>query len=112
MREPQPEMANRAMSCSVPAPLEAKRVMSFSTIEIIGFVAALLTTGSWVPQALRTLRTRDARAISLSMQLLFSSGTALWLTYGVMISSWPVVLANAVTMALVLAILAMKLRYG
>lgn len=86
--------------------------MSLSAIEIIGFVAALLTTGSWVPQALRTIRTRDTRAISLTMQVLFAAGTALWLTYGVMISSWPVVIANALTFALVLTILTLKLRFG
>ncbi|AMJ60753.1 SemiSWEET family sugar transporter [Bosea sp. PAMC 26642] len=86
--------------------------MTLSTIEIIGFVAALLTTGSWVPQAWRTIRTRDTRSISLWMQVLFAAGTAMWLTYGLMISSWPVVVANTLTLVLVLSILALKLRFG
>lgn len=113
MRKPEPKNANRAMPCGRSRCRSGNhRPMSFSAIEILGFVAALLTTGSWVPQALRTLRTRDTRAISLWMQVLFACGTALWLTYGVMISSWPVVLANALTLALVSMILALKLRFG
>jgi MtN3 and saliva related transmembrane protein len=80
-------------------------------IETIGYVAATLTTGSFVPQAWQTFRTRDVSGISLGMYSVFVVGSALWLTYGVMISAVPVVIANAVTLGLALAILAMKLRY-
>jgi MtN3 and saliva related transmembrane protein len=80
-------------------------------IETIGYLAATLTTGSFVPQAWQTFRTRDVSGISLGMYSVFMVGTALWLTYGLMIAAVPVVIANAVTLGLALAILAMKLRY-
>lgn len=81
-------------------------------IEAVGAGAALLTTFCWVPQALRTIRLRDARAISLPAQLAFGSGLALWLVYGVLIASWPLIAANAISLALVAVIVATKLRYG
>jgi MtN3 and saliva related transmembrane protein len=80
-------------------------------IETIGYVAATLTTGSFVPQAWQTFRTRDVSGISLGMYSVFVVGSALWLTYGLMIAAVPVVIANAVTLGLALAILAMKVRY-
>jgi MtN3 and saliva related transmembrane protein len=77
----------------------------------IGYVAAALTTLSFVPQALHTFRTRDVRGISLGMYSAFTLGVALWLVYGVLVSAWPVVVANAITLVLALAILVMTLRY-
>ena len=81
-------------------------------IEAFGTLAALLTTLSWVPQALRTIRLKDTRAISLPSQLAFGAGLALWVVYGVLLWSWPLMISNAVTLALVSVIVAMKLRYG
>ena len=81
-------------------------------IDWVGSVAAFLTTASFVPQAWHTFRTRDVSGISLGMYSLFTLGVALWLVYGWMQQAWPVVLANAVTLALALMILGMKLRYG
>jgi MtN3 and saliva related transmembrane protein len=69
-------------------------------IEAIGFTAAALTTVSFVPQVLRTLRTRDTRAISLWMYVLFSAGVALWGLYGLLIGSWPVIAGNLITLVL------------
>ena len=86
--------------------------MSPTAVETLGFVAAALTSLCWLPQAWRTIRTRDTRAISLWTQSLFAAGTALWLTYGLQIGSWPVIVANALTLALVLMIVTMKLRFG
>ena len=80
--------------------------------EVIGYLAALLTTCSFVPQAWHTFRTRDVRGISLGMYSVFAVGVGLWLLYGVLLAAWPIVLANSVTLALALAILAMKLRYS
>ena len=80
--------------------------------EWIGFAAASLTTASFVPQAWLTFRTRDVRGISLGMYSVFTLGVALWLAYGVALAAWPIVVANAVTLCLAAAILAMKLRYG
>jgi MtN3 and saliva related transmembrane protein len=80
--------------------------------EWIGFVAATLTTLSFVPQAVRTIRTRDTRGISLWMYVMFTVGLACWLAYGFVLMSWPMILSNIVTLLLSLTILAMKLRYG
>ncbi|GIX25622.1 MULTISPECIES: SemiSWEET transporter [Caldimonas] len=79
--------------------------------ELIGYLAACLTTLSFLPQALHTFRTRDVSGISLGMYALFTSGVALWLVYGVLLRAWPIIVANGVTLALALAILSMKLRY-
>jgi MtN3 and saliva related transmembrane protein len=78
----------------------------------IGYVAATLTTASFVPQAVLTFRTRDVRGISLGMYSAFTLGVALWLLYGVMIQAWPVVVANTITLALAASILIMRLRFG
>lgn len=79
--------------------------------DAIGYVAAFLTTASFVPQAWLTLRTRDVSGISLGMYSVFTTGVALWLLYGWLTRAWPVVLANAVTLALAGFILVMKLRF-
>ena len=78
---------------------------------VFGFLAALLTTASFVPQAWHTFRTRDVSGISLSMYSVFTAGVACWLIYGVLLSAWPIVIANCITLALASAILVMKLRY-
>ncbi len=79
--------------------------------DLIGYVAAALTTCSFVPQAWLTSRTRDVRGISLGMYSVFTAGVALWLVYGWLAGAWPVVVANAITLVLAAAILGMKLRY-
>lgn len=95
------------------APDQQEKTMSSSIlIESIGMVAAILTTACWVPQAIRTIRTKDTRGISLWAQGLLAAGIALWLVYGLAIGSWPLILANAVTFLLVATILTLKLRYG
>lgn len=80
--------------------------------EWVGFVAATLTTLSFVPQAIRTIRTKDTRAISLGMYVMFTVGIAFWLAYGLVLGSWPMILSNIVTLALSVTILSLKLRYG
>lgn len=88
--------------------------MAFSLppIEILGFAAAACTTFAWVPQAIKTIRTRDTRSISLGMQGLFWLGIVLWLIYGVILMSWPLIFANVVTLVLVTIVLVMKIRFG
>ena len=81
-------------------------------VETVGALAATLTTICWLPQALRTIRTRETRAISLLTQAIFAAGLALWLVYGIGLGSWPIIIANALTLGLVAMILALKLRYG
>ena len=79
--------------------------------ESIGYAAATLTTLSFAPQVWKSWRTRDLSGVSLSMYLLFSVGVALWLVYGLMIGSWPVVAGNAITLALSLTVLVLRLRH-
>lgn len=79
---------------------------------LIGLAAATLTTISFLPQMVHSLRTRDTRSISLGMYALFTLGVALWLVYGLLINDLPVMLANGVTLVLAVIVLALKLRYG
>ena len=80
--------------------------------QVLGFIAAILTTLCWLPQALKTLRTKDTKSLSLVTQSVFATGVALWLAYGILIGDAPIILANSVTFVLIALILAMKLRYG
>lgn len=79
---------------------------------IIGLLAGTLTTLSFVPQVVKAWRTRSLTDFSLPMLLTFAIGVSLWVVYGVMIGGVPVIIANAITLALALALLAMKLRFG
>lgn len=83
--------------------------MNYLTTEWLGYAAATLTTGSFAFQAWHTFRTRDVSGISLGMYSAFTLGVALWLAYGVFLRSWPMALANTITLILALSILAMKL---
>ncbi len=83
-----------------------------SLIDIVGTLAACLTTASFVPQAWLSFKTRDVSGVSLGMYSAFTLGVALWLIYGLLLSAWPIVIANIVTLALALMILSMKLIYG
>ena len=81
-------------------------------LEWIGYMAATLTTLSFVPQALKTIRSRDTSGISLGMYVVFTIGIVAWFVYGLVLGSWPMILANAVTFLLAATILALKLRHG
>jgi len=76
----------------------------------LGFAAAALTTASFLPQALLTLRTRDVSGISLGMYSAFTAGVALWLVFGLYLGSWPIIVSNVVTLGLAIVILATKIR--
>lgn len=79
--------------------------------DLVGTAAALLTTASFLPQAVRVIRTNDTRAISLVMYLMFTAGVGLWFTYGLALGSAPIILANAVTFLLAAVILTQKVRH-
>lgn len=79
-------------------------------IPFIGFAAGTLTALAFAPQVVTTWRTRSAGDLSLAMLLAQSTGVALWIVYGVAIGSWPVILANSVTLLLVVPLLVFKLR--
>lgn len=78
----------------------------------LGYAAAALTTGSFIPQAIMTIRTRDTRGVSLGMYVVFTAGVATWLAYGVAIESWPMIVANTITLGLAAIILGFKIKYG
>lgn len=77
----------------------------------IGYAAATLTTGAFLPQVLHTWRTRDVSGISLGMYTVLVAGIVTWLVYGVLIGDRPLIVANVVTLALAGSVLAMKLQH-
>jgi len=81
-------------------------------VTILGGTAAILTTASHVPQLKKCWQTRSAGDLSFRALLALSIGLALWLTYGVLRSDFPLMIANGISLALVLGILAIKLREG
>ncbi len=80
-------------------------------IEIVGLVAAALTTSSFVPQALKIWRSRSAADVSFVMYLMMSLGTALWLIYGVLLDSLALMVANGTAFVLVTSVLVLKIRH-
>jgi MtN3 and saliva related transmembrane protein len=84
-------------------------LMRFTTM--LGFVAGILTTISFVPQVYKAWSTKSCDDLSWGMLLTFASGVTLWLTYGLLLWAPPIILANAVTLALIVAILVLKVRY-
>jgi len=81
-------------------------------VEAIGYTAGTLTTVAFVPQVLKTWRSKSADDLSFVMLITFTMGVALWLIYGALIASLPVILANAVTVALSAVLVALRIRYG
>jgi len=81
------------------------------SITLIGLVAAVCTTAAFVPQVIRVWRLKRAEEISRTTFLALSIGSLVWLTYGLLISSLPVIVANGVTFALVLTILSLKVMW-
>lgn len=79
--------------------------------ELIGYPAAILTTAAFVPQAWKSWRTRDLSGISLPMYALFTLGVALWLVYGVVLGSVPIMVANGITLLLASLVLWLKWRH-
>lgn len=82
------------------------------SMEWAGYLAAAMTTLAFVPQAVKTIRTRDTRSISLGMYVVFTAGIAMWLVYGIALKSMPMILANIVTFLLSATILGLKLKHG
>jgi MtN3 and saliva related transmembrane protein len=80
--------------------------------EWIGVTAAILTTLSFVPQAIKTIRSKDTRGISLGMYAMFTVGVFFWLLYGIVLMSWPMIVSNVITLGLSATILTLKLRHG
>lgn len=83
-----------------------------ANMEWAGYLAAAMTTLAFVPQALKTIRTRDTRSISLGMYVVFTIGIAFWLVYGIALNSMPMILSNIVTFLLSATILGLKIKHG
>jgi MtN3 and saliva related transmembrane protein len=86
--------------------------MSPTMIEWVGSLAAVLTTSAFVPQAIRTLKTRQTRDISFWTQFLLFTGNMAWLAYGLFIGSWPLIIANIIGVPLIGAVFYMKIKHG
>lgn len=80
-------------------------------IEHLGFAAAVCTTSAFVPQVVMVWRQRGAPGISVGMYLMFIAGVAMWLGYGIALRSWPMTIANGLTLMLAISILCMKLYF-
>jgi MtN3 and saliva related transmembrane protein len=108
------QCADAGTACVAPsrnAPLCDDVAMNTST-ELLGFAAATLTTVAFVPQAWKIWKSRSADGVSLRMYLIFTLGVVLWLVYGTLLGSRPMIVANVITLALAFFILAMRIRYG
>ena len=79
--------------------------------DIIGMIAGTLTTIAFVPQVVKTWRSKSTEDISYGMFILFSLGLVLWLVYGIVIDALPIIISNTITLALALVILGLKFRY-
>jgi MtN3 and saliva related transmembrane protein len=82
-----------------------------SIVTLIGLAAATLTTMSLIPQAVKVIKTRHTKDLSLAMYSGFTIGIALWLVYGVMVNDIPIIAANAISIVFAATILFMKLKY-
>ena len=82
------------------------------SLELMGYAAATCTTLSFIPQAVKTIRSRDTSGISLWMYVVFTFGIACWFGYGVFLQSWPMIVSNAITFLLSSTILGLKLKHG
>ncbi|NTW48462.1 MAG: SemiSWEET transporter [Chlorobiales bacterium] len=82
-----------------------------SWVTYLGMVAAVCTTASFLPQALKTIRTKNTKDLSLGMYAVLTVGVVLWLVYGLVIRDIPVIAANSVTLFLTMTILVLKIRY-
>jgi MtN3 and saliva related transmembrane protein len=85
--------------------------MNFDATTVLGFAAAAMTTAAFLPQAIKTWRTRQTRDISLGMFSVLCLGICLWLAYGFLRDDLPLIIANAITLVLAGTILVLKLKY-
>jgi MtN3 and saliva related transmembrane protein len=81
-------------------------------VEIVGAAAAVLTTVCWVPQAVKIVRERETRAISLPATMLSAAGVLLWLVYGLALADAPLIGSSTATLAITAAIALLKIRHG
>lgn len=81
------------------------------SVKLIGLLAGALTTAAFLPQVIKTWKSRSAKDLSLGMFLMFCAGVALWLTYGIIVKDTPLIAANLVTLILASTLLYFKFRF-
>jgi MtN3 and saliva related transmembrane protein len=86
--------------------------MQLTSLDVLGFVAGALTAAAFIPQVLKSWKSRDLSGISLPMYGLFTAGVGLWLLYGVALISWPVIICNAITLLLAGGVLFLNLTHN
>ena len=87
------------------------RRMAIDIRDAVGYAAATLTTVAFIPQVLKSWRTRDLSGVSLTMYSLFTFGVALWLVYGFILDSWPIIIGNTITLTLASVVLILKVMH-
>jgi MtN3 and saliva related transmembrane protein len=80
--------------------------------DLIGYIAAFLTTASFLPQAVKTIRSQDVRGVSLTMYLLFVTGVVFWLLYGILIQNHVIIISNSITVILAGTVLFIKIKHS
>jgi len=86
--------------------------MEIDYFAVIGFIAGTLTTASFFPQVLKTIKTKETKDLSLAMYIVLATGIFMWTVYGILIGSVPVIIANAISFILAAIILILKVKYG
>jgi len=81
-------------------------------VSIIGFIAATCTTSAFLPQVIKAWKYKETKDLSLIMYITISVGFAMWLIYGILITAWPVIIANGLVLLLTFSILGLKIKYG
>jgi MtN3 and saliva related transmembrane protein len=88
------------------------RIMKFDYITLIGLIAAICTTCSFLPQVIKILRSKKTKDVSFLMYAILSTGLFLWLIYGFILKDFPLILANSISLALSMCVLFLKIRHG
>ncbi len=86
--------------------------MDINYIAIIGLIAGTCTTISFLPQVIKTFKTKETKDISMSMYIVLATGILLWMIYGILIKDLPVILANSISFVLAIIVLILKIKYG
>ncbi len=86
--------------------------MDINYTAVIGLIAGACTTISFLPQVIKTIRTKETKGLSMIMYLVLATGIFLWTIYGILIESLPVILANAISFVLATIVLILKIKYG
>jgi len=81
-----------------------------SLVDLTGYIAAFCTTFAYIPQAVKVIKTRDTRSLSVAMYFILTLGVGLWFIYGLIRIDWPLAIANAITLIFTLTILLIKIK--